>query len=95
MKIVKLIFGSHVTLKHEILVCADFCYIEEIDGPSKDYCDEGNKQYPCVRGKGYYGRGPIQISWNYNYGPAGKSIGFDGLWLMMQLCHSRQPFGFG
>ncbi|KAI3928916.1 hypothetical protein MKW92_028443 [Papaver armeniacum] len=27
----------------------------------------------------YYGRGPIQISWNYNYGPAGKSIGFDGL----------------
>ena len=29
--------------------------------------------------KGYYGRGPIQLSWNYNYGPAGSSIGFDGL----------------
>ena len=30
-------------------------------------------------GKGYYGRGPLQISWNFNYGPAGESIGFDGL----------------
>ncbi|XP_058183969.1 chitinase 5-like [Rhododendron vialii] len=30
-------------------------------------------------GEGYYGRGPIQLSWNYNYGPAGNSIGFDGL----------------
>ncbi|MFH5851723.1 chitinase, partial [Clostridium perfringens] len=27
----------------------------------------------------YFGRGPIQITWNYNYGPAGQSIGFDGL----------------
>ncbi|KAE9450450.1 hypothetical protein C3L33_17651, partial [Rhododendron williamsianum] len=52
---------------------------QEIDGPSKDYCDENNTQYPCVAGKGYYGRGPIQLSWNFNYGPAGKSIGFDGL----------------
>ena len=60
-------------------MCVDFCYIEEIDGASKDYCDESNTQYPCVAGKGYYGRGPLQISWNYNYGPAGQSIGFDGL----------------
>ncbi|KAK2371200.1 Chitinase family protein [Trifolium repens] len=56
-----------------------FCYVEEIDGASKDYCDESNTQYPCVAGKGYYGRGPLQISWNYNYGPAGQAIGFDGL----------------
>ena len=61
------------------LYCADLCYIEEIDGPSRDYCDESNTQYPCVPGKGYYGRGPLQISWNFNYGPAGESIGFDGL----------------
>ncbi|KAL6294162.1 hypothetical protein ACE6H2_002304 [Prunus campanulata] len=59
--------------------CADFCYIEEIDGPSKDYCDESNTQYPCKPNKGYYGRGPIQLSWNFNYGPVGESIGFDGL----------------
>nr|AHA62771.1 chitinase [Mirabilis jalapa] len=56
-----------------------FCYIEEINGASRDYCDENNRQWPCNPSKGYYGRGPIQISWNYNYGPAGKAIGFDGL----------------
>lgn len=58
---------------------ADFCYIEEIDGASKDYCDETNTEYPCAPDKGYYGRGPIQLSWNFNYGPAGESNDFDGL----------------
>ncbi|KAF9613750.1 hypothetical protein IFM89_010480 [Coptis chinensis] len=67
-------FFAHVT--HET---GHFCYIEEIDGASKDYCDETNSQYPCVANKGYYGRGPLQLSWNYNYGPAGNSIVFDGL----------------
>ncbi|KAJ4956487.1 hypothetical protein NE237_013270 [Protea cynaroides] len=67
-------FFAHVT--HET---GHFCYIEEINGTSKDYCDENNTEYPCVAGKGYYGRGPLQLSWNYNYGPAGDSIGFDGL----------------
>ncbi|RZC51217.1 hypothetical protein C5167_019643 [Papaver somniferum] len=67
-------FFAHVT--HET---GHFCYKEEIDGASRNYCDARNSQYPCVLGKGYHGRGPIQISWNYNYGPAGKSIGFDGL----------------
>ncbi|WJX69738.1 Chitinase 4 [Trifolium repens] len=57
----------------------NFCYIEEIDGASKNFCDESNTQYPCVPGKGYYGRGPMQLSWNFNYGPAGQDIGFDGL----------------
>ncbi|RCU61729.1 hypothetical protein SEVIR_7G158600v4 [Setaria viridis] len=54
------------------------CYISEIN-KSNSYCDPNNRQWPCVSGKKYYGRGPLQISWNYNYGPAGKSIGFDGL----------------
>ncbi|XP_047977589.1 endochitinase EP3-like [Salvia hispanica] len=67
-------FFAHVT--HET---GHMCYIEEIDGPSKDYCDETNTQYPCNPSKGYYGRGPIQLSWNFNYGPAGNSIGFDGI----------------
>ncbi|KAF3622295.1 Endochitinase B [Capsicum annuum] len=67
-------FFAHVT--HET---GHMCYINEINGPSGDYCDEDNKEYPCVSGKNYYGRGPIQLSWNFNYGPAGKSIGFDGL----------------
>jgi len=59
-----------------------FCYREEIAGPSLDpsvYCDEQNRQYPCAPGRRYHGRGPLQLSWNYNYGPAGQSIGFDGL----------------
>ncbi|XP_035548316.1 endochitinase EP3-like [Juglans regia] len=55
------------------------CYIEEIDGASKDYCDESNTQYPCNPNKKYFGRGPLQLTWNYNYGAAGNSIKFDGL----------------
>lgn len=39
------------------------------------YCDAGNTQYPCAAGKKYYGRGPIQLSWNFNYGPAGVALG--------------------
>lgn len=29
---------------------------------------EANDNYPPVAGKSYHGRGPIQLSWNYNYG---------------------------
>ena len=57
----------------------DFCDIEEEGGASKDYCHEENTEYPCVANKGYYGRGPIQLTWNYNYGPAGEANEFDGL----------------
>ncbi|KAL6343329.1 hypothetical protein AAG906_022404 [Vitis piasezkii] len=67
-------FFAHVT--HET---GHFCYINEINGASKNYCDSSNTQNPCVAGQKYYGRGPLQISWNYNYGPAGRSIGFNGL----------------
>ena len=35
--------------------------------------------FPCAEGKKYYGRGPMQLSWNYNYIPAGAALGFDGL----------------
>ncbi|XP_010687451.2 endochitinase EP3 [Beta vulgaris subsp. vulgaris] len=67
-------FFAHVT--HET---GHFCYIEEINGASGDYCDETNTDWPCNPDRQYYGRGPIQLSWNFNYGPAGQSIGFDGL----------------
>lgn len=46
---------------------------------TKNYCDASNTQYPCTPSKGYYGRGPLHISWNYNYRPPGNDIGFDGL----------------
>uniref|UniRef100_UPI0030BA2B27 the ancestral GH19 chitinase, Anc4+LoopII (P12K/N13H/S58T/N193G/Y194F/D197R) n=1 Tax=synthetic construct TaxID=32630 RepID=UPI0030BA2B27 len=50
-------------------------YIEEIN-QSNDYCDPST-QYPCAPGKQYYGRGPLQLSWNYNYGPCGDALGLD------------------
>ncbi|XVE93968.1 hypothetical protein REPUB_Repub01dG0240000 [Reevesia pubescens] len=50
-----------------------YCYKEEVGGG--EYCDWGNLQYPCAPGQQYYGRGPIQLSWNYNYGQCGVAIG--------------------
>lgn len=69
-------FFAHVS--HET---GSFCHIEENDGAASNdaYCDPGKAQYPCNPNKKYYGRGPLQISWNYNYGPAGNDIKFDGL----------------
>ncbi|CAN1142547.1 Chitinase 5 [Linum perenne] len=37
------------------------------------------KQWPCAPGKQYFGRGPLQLTWNYNYGPCGRANRFDGL----------------
>lgn len=39
------------------------------------YCDPN--MYPCVAGKTYHGRGPIQLSWNYNYAACGAALGID------------------
>ncbi|ETO62248.1 hypothetical protein F444_19816 [Phytophthora nicotianae P1976] len=39
------------------------------------YCD--NTTYPCAPGRRYHGRGPIQLSWNYNYYNAGNALGID------------------
>lgn len=54
------------------------CFKEEVS-PGSIYCDSANTQWPCAPAKSYQGRGPIQLSWNYNYGPAGRALGFDGL----------------
>ncbi len=37
-------------------------------GRTNIYNDTSKKNYPGVEGKYYYGRGPKQLSWNYNYG---------------------------
>lgn len=52
-----------------------YCFLQEQGNPG-DYC-VANQQWPCAPGKKYYGRGPIQISHNYNYGPAGQAINYD------------------
>lgn len=45
------------------------------NGACTGYCDANNVQYPCAPGKTYHGRGPIQLSWNYNYGAVGEELG--------------------
>ncbi|PKU62979.1 Chitinase 4 [Dendrobium catenatum] len=62
----------------KFLICIGMCFKDQAD-KSSPYCDPKAQEYPCTPGKMYYGRGPLQISWNYNYGPAGQEIGFDGL----------------
>lgn len=52
-----------------------YCFLRE-KNPSSSYCSP-SPTYPCAAGKQYYGRGPIQLSWNYNYGQCGKAIGVD------------------
>ncbi|KAF0691261.1 Aste57867_17475 [Aphanomyces stellatus] len=49
-------------------------YAEEIN--KSDYC-QASADYPCAAGKRYFGRGAIQLSWNFNYGDFGKAIGKD------------------
>ncbi|AZQ61401.1 T9SS type A sorting domain-containing protein [Flammeovirga pectinis] len=38
------------------------------------YVDNTSTVYPPVAGKSYHGRGPIQLSWNYNYGAASEFL---------------------
>jgi chitinase len=52
----------------------DLIYIEEID--KADYCSSSGS-CPCAGGKRYYGRGPLQLSWNFNYCSAGDALGVD------------------
>jgi predicted chitinase len=49
-------------------------YIDQIQ--KDDYCSPSGN-CPCEPGKQYFGRGPIQISWNYNYCSAGTALGID------------------
>jgi hypothetical protein len=45
-------------------------YVEEVSCAKgcPQYSDTTKKLYPPVTGQSYHGRGPLQISWNYNYG---------------------------
>jgi predicted chitinase len=49
-------------------------YIEQIE---KDLYCSPRANCPCEPNKQYFGRGPIQISWNYNYCAAGEALGLD------------------
>ena len=53
-------------------------YVEEINQANWPlYCD-AQQPYGCPAGQSaYHGRGPIQLSWNFNYKAAGDSLGID------------------
>ena len=57
------------------------CFREELgcstaDPPACAYCVP-SAEWPCASGRRYYGRGPIQLSYNFNYGQAGRALGVD------------------
>jgi predicted chitinase len=53
-------------------------YVEEINQANWPlYCD-ASQSYGCPAGQSaYHGRGPIQLSWNFNYKAAGDALGVD------------------
>jgi chitinase len=54
------------------------CFREEVGcgtGTCTGYCDASS--FPCPAGQTYHGRGPLQLSWNYNYAQCGTAIGED------------------
>jgi basic endochitinase B len=53
-------------------------YTEEqacLDGHCTQYNTGGTSPYQPVPGKSYYGRGPLQLTYAYNYGLAGDELG--------------------
>ncbi|XP_052197802.1 endochitinase-like [Diospyros lotus] len=52
-----------------------YCFVREGGDHTDPLCT--SKDWPCPPGRKYYGRGPIQLTHNYNYGLAGKAIGAD------------------
>lgn len=61
--------------------------VEQNEANYPHYCDPG-QPYGCPAGQAaYYGRGPIQLSWNFNYNAAGNALGLPLLtnpWLVQQ-----------
>lgn len=61
------------------------CYTKEVgctNATCTSYNDPSNTTYPVVAGKSYFGRGPIQLSWNVNYGQASAAIFGDKMTLL-------------
>ena len=61
--------------------------VEQNQNNYPHYCDQ-TQPYGCPAGQAaYYGRGPIQLSWNFNYKAAGDALGLPLLtnpWLVQQ-----------
>ncbi len=51
--------------------------VEQNKANYANYCD-ASQPYGCPAGQSaYYGRGPLQLSWNFNYKAAGDALGID------------------
>ncbi|MFD0427911.1 chitinase [Streptomyces zhihengii] len=51
--------------------------VEQNQANYPHYCDT-TQPYGCPAGNDkYYGRGPVQLSWNFNYKAAGDALGID------------------
>ncbi|UYM25916.1 chitinase [Streptomyces albus] len=51
--------------------------VEQNEANYPHYCDS-TQPFGCPAGNDkYYGRGPVQLSWNYNYKAAGDALGID------------------
>jgi hypothetical protein len=53
------------------------CWTEELTyagSSTLGYRDASSTLWPPVNGVSYHGRGPIQITWNFNYGAAGDDL---------------------
>ncbi|WP_127508530.1 glycoside hydrolase family 19 protein [Paenibacillus humicus] len=50
-------------------------HVVEQNTANYSHYSAAHNQYPPAPGKQYYGRGPLQLSWNYNYGAAGLALG--------------------
>jgi Chitinase class I len=51
--------------------------VEENTAAYGNYCDD-SRPFGCPAGRAaYFGRGPAQLSWNYNYQRAGDALGLD------------------
>nr|WP_260408260.1 glycoside hydrolase family 19 protein [Planomonospora venezuelensis] len=51
--------------------------VEQNTANYSHYCDR-SQSYGCPAGQSaYYGRGPIQLSWNFNYKAAGDALGIN------------------
>ncbi len=59
--------GEYIDGEYQGLFWREEIYYQSV--PSAiGYVQDSNVLYPAVSGQSYHGRGPIQLSWNYNYG---------------------------
>ncbi|SPQ95626.1 unnamed protein product (mitochondrion) [Plasmodiophora brassicae] len=61
-------------LAHAVHESGSFCYVNELGYTTPaTYCSQ-TPQWPCYPSANYHGRGPLQLSWNFNYIAFGQTL---------------------